>query len=166
MEGTLQTICIALFVGIVVAGAAPHLIAQSRQPAEKGRNKPAIGFVLDSSDFDGAGCTLWSKADPAYTDGRHIFLADFDGRAVMNIDGLDQALKLAWSSEEKGSLKIGKRSAYRYEGPGVTVSVRYVVTGMCKPDDESCEVTDYNAAVAVTTRSGMRRIQTHGICGS
>ena len=69
---------------------------------------------------------------------------DFDGRAVMNIDGRDQPSKLAAWSEPKR----------RYEAGGVLVNVRYVVTGICKPDDESCEVPSYDALVTVKARSG------------
>lgn len=125
-----------------------------------------IGFIRNSTDFDGAGCTLWPRTYQKYTDGRDLFRSDFDGRAVMNIDGRDRLLKLAASSEPKGRLRVGSRSTYRYRGDGVTVNVSYIVTGICKPEDESCEITNFDAVVTVTTRSGVRRLEVHGICGS
>lgn len=84
----------------------------------------------------------------------------------MNIGGRDTALALVESSGAKRESKKGDRSTYHYRGEGVDVVVKYVVTGVCAPDDESCEVTNYDALITVATRSAKRTIRAHGICGS
>lgn len=157
------TFCILL---LAASGVPISLLRGQGQSAPPPKVFPVIGFIRNSRDFDGAGCTLWPRTDQKYTDGRDLFRNDFDGRAIMNIDGRDRPLKLAASSEPKSKLKVGRRSMYRYQGDGVTVNIRYIVTGVCKPDDESCEVTNFDAVATVSTRSGVRRLDAHGICGS
>lgn len=151
---------------LTASGVPDGLLRGQDQSVPQPKVLPVIGFIRNSTDFDGAGCTLWPRTDRKYADGRDLFRSDFDGRAVMNIDGRDRPLKLTASSEPKIKLKVGRRSMYRYQGDGVTVNVRYIVTGICKPDDESCEVTNFDAVVTVTTGSGVRRLEVHGICGS
>jgi hypothetical protein len=125
-----------------------------------------IGFVADAKGIDdGAGCRLWHADDPMYAE-RNVFVSDFEKHAMMNVDGRDRLLALGKSSEPKGEPKPGLRSMFLYRGDGVEVVVRYVVTKVCAPDDESCEVITYDANVTVKAQSGKRTIRTHGICGS
>jgi hypothetical protein len=84
----------------------------------------------------------------------------------MNIDAKDIRLHLVRMREWKGMPKKGNRSTYRYKGPGISVLVDYVVTAICTPDDESCEVTSYDAEIVIKTVSGKQTLRTHGICGS
>jgi hypothetical protein len=84
----------------------------------------------------------------------------------MNLDGSDRLLMLVKSSAPKGEPKLGQRSMFLYRGKGIEVIVRYVVTKVCAPDDESCEVITYDANVTVKAWSGQRTIRAHGICGS
>lgn len=114
-------------------GIPDGLLRGQDQSAPQPKVLPVIGFIRNSTDFDGAGCTLWPRTDRKYADGRDLFRSDFDGRAAMNIDGRDRPLKLTASSEPKSGLKVGRRSRYRYQGDRVTVEVRYIVTGICKP---------------------------------
>jgi hypothetical protein len=109
---------------------------------------------------------LWLLHDRTYQGGRYLLLADFDERAVINIRGTDTTLKLVGSSGANREPKKGDHSMRHYRGEGVDVVVKYVVTGVCRPDDESCEVTNYDAVLIVATRAGRRTIRAHGICGS
>jgi hypothetical protein len=142
------------------------LIAAAESPMVAADRRPVIGFVEDGSTFDGAGCALWRAGDPAPGEKRRVFVGDFENRAAVHVDGRDRALLLIGSDEPKGELKKGRRSLYRYRGDGVEVVVRYVVTQVCAPDDESCEVVNYDAVVTVSTRSGTSTVQAHGVCGS
>ena len=93
-------------------------------------------------------------------------MADFGERAVVNLGGRDTPLRLVESSGANREPKKGDRSMYHYRGEGVNVVIKYIVTGVCTPDDESCEVTNYDAEITVATRFGKRTVRAHGICGS
>ena len=155
-------------ITLVMLVLTAPLVGFGGQPAQRSQSarQPTIGFVKSAKDFDEGGCELWPAADRTSREGRDLFLSDFAGRAVMNINGRDAALKLIEPKEPKGEPKKGESSTYRYRGAGVEVVVRYVVTGICAPDDESCEVTNYKALVTVTTASGTRALPAHGTCGS
>jgi hypothetical protein len=109
---------------------------------------------------------LWLLDDRTRTDGRYVLLADLGEHAVMNIGERDVPLKLLEPSPANREKKKGDRSTYRYRGDGVDVVANYVATGICAPDDEACEVTNYDAVITVASRSGKRRVRAHGICGS
>ena len=125
-----------------------------------------IRFVRNTSEFDGAGCSLWLPADHSHSDRRYIFISDLDDHAIMNINGRDVQLKPAGSTERKSEAKKGDRTIYRYRGDGVEVVVNYTVTGVCAPNDESCEATKYGAAITVTSGSAKRVVAAQGVCGS
>ena len=149
------------------AGRQPaHPGQQPAQPVQQPAKMPSIGVIRNADDFDGPGCSLWMRTVPLYTDGREVFRSDAADRAVMHIDGQDRVMKVVSPVERPVSPKIGDRTSYDYRSDGITVRVQYVVTGVCKPEDESCEVTNYDATVTVTSRSGTRVVQAHGICGS
>ncbi len=132
----------------------------------KQQSLPTIGYIRNSDDFDNnAGCSLWVSMDQSNDVNRHVFLSDFDGHARMNIGGRDIALILKKSSELK-ELKVGDRETHRYVGNGVEVVVDYVVTHVCAPDDESCEVWSINAGVLARNASGKQSVRAHGICGT
>jgi hypothetical protein len=143
---------------LITAGVS----GQSPQPGRL----PTIGFVKNAAAFGEGGCTLWLLTDRALTDERRVFLSNFEDRAVVNVDGRDVEMKLVGSSNAEGEAKKGRISTFRYRGTGVDVIVRYVVTGLCAPDDEQCEVVSYDAELAVMTHPGQRTLRAHGICGS
>ena len=160
---------IATFVlrSLISAGLLLTVLhGQPPQGPERPQHQPTIAFVQNGADFDGTGCSLWLNNDRLFKDKTRIFLRDLGDRAVMNIGGSDKALMLVESFGVKDELKKGSRSTYRYRGDAVEVVVRYVVTGLCAPNDESCEVVNYDAVVTVITRSGKRTLRAHGICGS
>lgn len=99
-------------------------------------------------------------------DNRYIFLADFGTRAIININRRDVELTLIKSQDDHREPKIGDRSVYRYRGKGIEVTVKYVVTGVCAPENESCEVTHYDATITTVTPSAKRTIRAHANCGT
>jgi len=130
---------------------------QTPQRAARPQHQPTIAFVQNGADFDGAGCSLWLNSDRLYTDGRLVFLGDLGDRAVMNIGGRDEVLMLVESSGAKDEPKKGSRSTYLYRGNAVEVVVQYVVTGLCAPNDESCEVVNYDARQRTSTPGNRRQ---------
>src|SRR5579864_2025303 len=80
------TFCILL----LAASGVPSSLLRGQDQSAPPKVFPVIGFIRNGSDFDGAGCTLWPRTDQKYTDGRDLFRSDFDGMAVMNIDGRDR----------------------------------------------------------------------------
>jgi hypothetical protein len=109
---------------------------------------------------------VWGIKDDRYMPGKYVFASDYQEHAAMNIDGCDVMLKLVNSQELKSGFNVGDHSSVRYHGDTFDVEVIYTVTGVCKPDDEQCEVTDYNATITVTSGSAHRSLAAHGICGS
>jgi|HubBroStandDraft_6_1064221.scaffolds.fasta_scaffold837546_1 hypothetical protein len=126
----------------------------------------SIHFVRNTSAFEEGGCQLWLPTGRSNSSERFIFLSDLENHAVMNINGRDVQLALVSSRDKESDLKKGDRSEFRYRGSGVEVVVRYVVTGLCAPKDERCEVTNYAGTITVTVGSVMRVLTAQGICGS
>ncbi len=134
--------------------------------AATSRTPPTVGFIHDPEAFDGAGCSLWLLTDNTYSARRSIFVSDFDGNAAVNINRRDWALRLVTSEEPKGAPRKGDHSTFRYHSGGIEVIIKYIVTGTCAPNDESCEVTYYNATVVIRAPTGARVLSAHGLCGS
>jgi hypothetical protein len=125
-----------------------------------------IGIVRNAADFQEGGCTLQFATDSARHNQRNVFLSDLGDSAVMNIDGKDVKLGLVRRQERKGEPKKGDRSTCSYAAKGITVRVDFVVTGLCDPNDESCEVVYYDATITVARGDGKRAIKVKGMCGS
>jgi hypothetical protein len=141
-------------------------LAQTASPNQKRLNPIKIGVVRNRDSFDEAGCSLQISADYKKHNERYIFLSDYEDNAVMNIDGKDTNLKLVRRREPKGDPKKGDRSTWNYSAKGTTVRVDFLVTGVCDPNDESCEVTYYDATIAVTRGNDKQVVKANGLCGS
>jgi hypothetical protein len=107
-------------------------------------DKLIVGIVKDGHEFHEGGCELLLPTDSERTE-RYVFLSDFDGRAVMNINGHDTRLMLVRSNPSDQPSKKGDRSSSWYKAGDLEVRVDYTVTGLCPPKDESCEVVRYAA---------------------
>ena len=128
-----------------------------------------IGLVADQQDFHDGGCelALSSSHSDAIPSEKFIFLSDFNGRAVMNINSRDIRLALVRSTMSKEAEKVGDHSKFWYTAAGgISVEVDYTVTAVCPPADESCEVSHYNALLLVRSGSGAKTISAHGLCGT
>jgi hypothetical protein len=139
------------------------LTLHSRSVAGDG---PTLGIVQGTHDFyNEPGCKLWLRTESETTD-RYVFVSDYNGNALLNISGHDVHLKLVRSREPKREARKGDRSSYWYKGDDVTVRVDRVVTQLCRPDDENCEIIGSEGTIVVTTRSAKRIVAARGICGS
>jgi hypothetical protein len=154
------------FLVVLLTGFCSVLDGQATTNRTRVKHRLSIHFVRNASAFEEGGCQLWLSTDHNNGSDRFIFLSDLENHAVMNVNERDVLLDPVSSTEHKAQLKRGDRSVNRFRGGGVEVVVRYVVTGLCAPEDENCEVTGYNATIAVSLGSAKRVLAAHGICGS
>jgi hypothetical protein len=156
---------LTLAASFIVAMNMPAELAQTTSPSDRARNSINIGFVKDSHSMDGAGCSLQLPADYRKHNERYVFLSDYDN-ALVNIDGKDTRLKLVDYHEPEGEAKKGDRSTWNYADAEIGVRVDYIVTGVCDPGDEACEVTFYDATITVTRGARKAVVRVKGDCGS
>jgi eukaryotic-like serine/threonine-protein kinase len=125
-----------------------------------------VGIIRNAGVVDGCGCYFNPAAEQEPNSTRYVFLADMDEEnAWMNIDAKDVKLRLVGRTDAPGDLKVGSRFSRRYAAGQVTVSVESVVTRVCPPDDEGCEVTDYGSTIVVTKDNRTQTIKASGGCG-
>ena len=125
-----------------------------------------VGLIKDSRLFHEGGCSMQLPNDWNRHNDNYIFISDFDNRGFINIDGKDFTLRQESADEGQGRLHIGKREKYVFRGEGVEVVADYVVTWICPPANESCEVTHYDGKLTVTRGSEKQTIVVKGLCGS
>jgi hypothetical protein len=151
---------------VVATGASMSVIAQEGVSSAKAPLPPKIANLKDTSVVDGCGCYFkfpgeWKQKQSD----KYIFMEGIDDEgAWMNIDGKDVNLKLV-SSSNRSVWGVGSRSYKRYRALGITVRINNVVTRVCKPGDEQCESTDYDATFTVTKAGRKRMIKAKGVCG-
>ena len=140
-------------------------MARLQYPEKMCKGLLTIGVVQNAAEFTESGCKLWLPSEK-YSAEHYIFLSDVEGHGIVNLDGRDTKLNLVRSREPKGEIRKGDRSTHWYMADAIAVRVDYVVTGLCPPDDESCEVIYYRATVVVGNRSVKQTLTARGICGS
>ncbi|MBS1811878.1 MAG: hypothetical protein JST84_27200 [Acidobacteria bacterium] len=124
-----------------------------------------IGFIKNRGEFDGCGCSLWLATDRKQRESRLVFVDDLGETALMNIDGKDVKLPHLRHYERQAKLKVGDKSWWEYQKNDLKVRLDFVVTKVCPPKDESCEVTHYNAQLSVTRGAQKQILKTKGTCG-
>ena len=114
---------------------------------------------------ENGGCAVTLSKDVWH--GPYVFTSDYQNHASVNLEGSDRSLTLVKSRENslKRDPRIGERSSYWYAGKGLRVRVDYVVTGVCPPDSESCEVFYYRAELSITIEHRTEKVVGRGICG-
>jgi hypothetical protein len=137
-------------------------------PASSLRQNVRIGIIQDSSRVGGCGCTF----NPVLTDGRvardrFVFSSDFGCNAYMNLDGEDVPLQAA-SRLSQGFLLSGEecpRQPMTYLGGGYSVRLSPTETKRCPPELTECEVTEYDAVIAVEHDDRRTVVLAKGQCG-
>jgi hypothetical protein len=81
----------------------------------------------------------------------------------MNINGRDVQLKLIRQSN--GSGRIGSKDTLTYVAGNIRVVANWVVTRVCRPDDESCESTGYKGTFVIERGSSRLVVEVLGDCG-
>lgn len=160
----------ATLLVIVALAAASFLIPLkaatiSRVQRKSAPERKALIGPIKESPF-GCGCGFSFPSENRKRLPPLIFSSDIDEEtALMNIDGVDIELRLARSTDLKGKERIGRRRTRTYVGAGVRVFAVYVTTRMCKPNEEDCEATDYDATVTVTKGERKQTAKLKGACG-
>ncbi len=143
----MKKLLITFFVATVMLGASIFASAQQ---------KKLVGNLDNNDRADGCGC--YASFNEANDEARRfIFFSsdeDNDNDAWMNINGRDTKLRLVKETKPKGKWKRRSRFTDRYSAGDVTVDVLRVVTRVCPPRDEGCEVTDF--ATTFTVKKGNR----------
>jgi hypothetical protein len=124
-----------------------------------------IGTIKNNKVVEGCGCSLQVPSKSQKYSQDSVFLADFSQHAWMNIDGKDVKLTQVKTTEPKGALKKGARFQEVYLAPHTKVQIDYVVSSVCKPQDQECEFTGYDANIKVTRDRRQQIVKTVGGCG-
>ena len=124
-----------------------------------------LGYVKDESLLDNCGCSLYRNNSDERKQ-RRIFITDMAQKAYINFDGKDLLLRMIdHSIEKKGKSKTGDHSWEIYKAGNLKLRVDSIISKLCDPKDESCEVIRYKATI-ILTRNGQKEIlKTIGICG-
>jgi len=96
---------------------------------------------------------------------KYVFDADLGEFCRMNIDGHDVDLKMTGGAGMDRELKVGDRYSETYTGDGLKARIDYVVTGVCAPNDESCEVINLDATITVERNGSKQQIKASGLLG-
>ena len=134
--------------------------AQNHSTSNKKSDKLVIGIIrrVPSAIFSNCSSTLQLSEDDQKHNDRYVFVDDLGKTVLMNIDGKDIRLRPVSHKEPKGEPKKGDKSVSIYtDGNAINVRIDYVLTEPCNPKEEHCEVTYYDATIAVT-RSGLKRV--------
>jgi hypothetical protein len=144
--------------------------ANTQGQASRGRTETPlrnmIGNIKDKNAPDGCGCYFSFPSEDHKRFPRYVFTADLEEKSAwMNIDGRDVRLKLVQSTGTHEREKIGSKLTRTYVAGEIKVRAVYVTTGICRPDDESCESTDYRASFVVKKGLRQQTIRLKGGCG-
>jgi len=137
---------------------------QTQTAPQDAASAPKIGIIKKPLS-DGCGCTLQLPEDYRKHNERAVFLSDFGDMIQMNIDGKDVRLKLISESPPSSKEKVGSHRKEIYRVGKDKVEIDYVVTKVCPPRDEGCEVTWYSATITVIRGRQSQQVKALGICG-
>ena len=127
-----------------------------------------IGTVAAEIDRSNGGCSLQLPRGFANREGNYVFVSDFEGQALMNVDGVDTHLAFLKSKGQdvKQRGQLGEHSTYWYAGDGIEVEVDYVATGGCPAGNDSCKITHYDAILTVKHGKAHKTVAAKGVCGT
>ncbi len=160
----ITTVRNALLLLIIFVAMSTAARAQTKQPGTTSTGKPMIANIKNGDIYSGCGCYFSYSSEAKKRFPKFVFVSDDDKQAWMNLDGKDIKLALTHRTTPK-VIKIGSRLTRTYSGNGYAVSVVYITTKMCAPNDEACEVTDYNATITVSKGARKQTVKLKGGCG-
>ncbi|HYE75913.1 MAG TPA: hypothetical protein VEF04_21390 [Blastocatellia bacterium] len=141
--GNVTKMIFVIFVGLAFS---PILMAQPSS-TETSQAKLRIGYVKNSDI--GCGCYFARSLSDLRKD-RYIYSEIINEPAFINVNGKNLKLNPVASSEANGEEKVGQRSWETFTARDLKIRLEKVVTKVCDPNDESCEVTYYNATLTVS----------------
>ena len=125
-----------------------------------------VGTVTEAIDRSNGGCSLQLPRGFANREGNYVFVSDFEGNALVNVDGVDMHLAFVKSKGQdvKQRGQLGEHSTYWYAGEGIEVEVEYVVTGGCPPGNGSCQITHYDAILTAKRGKARKTVAAKAVC--
>ncbi|HXL79689.1 MAG TPA: hypothetical protein VN951_02345 [Pyrinomonadaceae bacterium] len=151
---------------LVVSGALDAAMTAQTRLSSRGLPKGSmIDNIKDIGVVQDCGCYFSLPGEERKKLPKWIFLAELNEESAwMNLHGQDVKLRLTYSTD-RGRAGVGNRLTRTYVADGVKVSVLYISTRVCKPDDEQCESIDYNATFTVTKGPRKQILKLKGGCG-
>ncbi|HET9822351.1 MAG TPA: hypothetical protein VFQ16_11055 [Burkholderiaceae bacterium] len=123
---------------------------------------------LRESDIDyGCGCSFQAPLSLG-PDAPVVIQWELDGPANIRLDGRLHKLKVSSLSavrRKDGRERVGDREVFELKGDSVFVRAECTVAEVCKPGDESCEVTIYKARITIRTPTGTSVLDARASCG-
>jgi hypothetical protein len=151
-----------IFLGLAL------ILLNDASPADDPRHRLTIGPVTEEIDNSTGGCSFQLPRNYANKEGKFIFVADFSGNALINVDGVDTHLTLVKfkGPDVKQPGQLGDHSIYSYAGDALNVEVDYVVTGVCPSGSDSCKTTRYDAILTVKRSKAHKTVAAKAVCSS
>lgn len=162
---SMSLVVASMTLSIIASMSSTNILrAQGKKTGEQSSSKSLVANIKNENAYSGCGCYFSYPSEEKKRLPKFVFISDDNKYAWMNIDGRDVRLSLKHSSNPKVR-NIGSRLTRSYSASGVTVSVVYITTRICAPNDENCEVTDYAATFTVSKGSRRQTIKLKGGCG-
>jgi hypothetical protein len=137
-------------------------MAQSSNPGQQ--RGPGLKLEdVDAGAF-GCGCSL-SRNSVEARKLKFLVVSPMDDATYIKLNGEKIKMHLVASSKRRTRERVGDRSWEKYAAGNVTMRIDYVVTRVCGPKEEGCEVTNYRAVLTVSR--GAQTVVVKGIadCG-
>ena|GEM_PF-2645306 len=167
---SLNGLLLLIFVIIEMSIGAISINGHGQNPTRSQSGFPTtkplkLGVVKESGLLDNCGCSFYLNMGDERKR-RPILLCDLSEKAVINLDGKNLSLRLIGHSKEKTSdQQVGDRSWEIYRAGNVKLRIDFTIRKLCDPHDEGCEVTYYDAAIALTRKGQKVAHKTIGLCG-
>jgi hypothetical protein len=121
--------------------------------------------VLNNASMPGCGCTFTPVRAERQFPEKYLFISDAEGRAYMNLDGRDTALREVGRKQAPGEYGYCAGSRCTFAADSITATVDFLEVERCPPEPTECEVTGYEVTITVE-RDGMKeRVKGKGECG-
>jgi hypothetical protein len=121
-----------------------------------------LGYV--KAGAIGCGCAF-SRNNEDFRNHRYIYIEGMDEPAFINLNGKNIELNPVSSSEYSGEEKIGQQSWETFTSGDLKTRLEKIVTKVCDPEDESCEVTYYKARMTLIRKNERLEVELVGSCG-
>lgn len=138
------------------------LILMTASHSYAGGDSLIVNSMVEFKEAGGdCGCYFYLQDKPK-DEGFILYWAFGDKQAEMKINGELTKLDIL---EEKLSFKLGQDATFKLKGAAVNVNGTCKVSGICPPESESCEVTDYKGSLYLNSSSQEVTIPIDGVCG-
>jgi len=165
MKRSVALLSLAPVLMTLVACSSGTKPALNQAPTSSEVITPKIGIIQVPKFRIECGVSLQLPEDYKSRNGKYVFNGDLAESGQMNIDGRDVDLMMVDSNEPNRELKVGDHFRETFAGDDLKAHIDYVVTGICDPKDEDCEVINFDATITVERHGGKQQVKTSGLLG-